>query len=233
MKKFSVLILLSTVSLSVLSQNLPNADFKRWQFGFNVGINAFDFGIENSMLVQGGKIYQAEVSTIMPGLAIGLMGGVRLNDYFNLRLVPTLYLGERTLSYMNDVDDEIFKASIRSTTLSVPLHVKFSSVRVGNVKPYLLAGGGVMFDFTHDKTKPVLLNYTDFFVEFGAGCTFYFEYFRFSPEIRFAIGLTNVKTSWEERIANPGEYLDPEFQPYNDGLSKLTNRVLTVVFNFE
>ncbi len=219
--------------MSIKAQNLPNADFKRLQFGFNVGLNVMDFGIRQSMQNLNGKVYQAEVSSLMPGFSVGLIGTVRLNEYFYLRLVPNLNLGERTLTYMNDKTEELFKATIKSTSISVPLHVKYASVRVNNVRPYVLLGGGVLFDFDHDKTKPVLLKYTDYFVEFGVGCTFYFEYFRFSPELRFALGFNNINTPWEERLADPGDFLDPEFEPYTRALSKLTSRIFTLVFNFE
>lgn len=215
------------------SQNLPNVDFKRFHFGFNVGLNVMDFGIKQSMLVQDGAIYQAEVSSLMPGFSVGLIGSVRLGEYFNLRLVPSLNLGERTLSYMNDQTDDIFKSTVKTTSITIPLHIKYSSVRVNNVRPYLLAGGGVLFDFSHDKSMPVLLNYADYYVEFGVGCTFYFEYFRFSPEIRFALGLSNILTPWDKRLESPGEYLEPSYQKYSDALSRLTSRFLTIAFNFE
>ena len=157
---------------------------------------------------------------------------LRLHKFFNLRLIPSLHLGERTLTYMNDIDDELFKTTIKSTCITVPLYIKYSAVRVKNYRPYLLVGGGVNFDLAHDKTKPILLDYTDYFIEFGFGWTIYFEYFRLSPEIKFAIGFNNVHTSWEDRKHENG-YLDPEHQKYNDALSRLTSRMFTLVFNFE
>ncbi len=233
MKQFVVIISMLITSLAVQCQNLPNADFKRFQFGFNVGMNVMDFGIKPSMLGQDGVVYEAEVSSLMPGFTVGLIGAVRLGEYFSLRLMPGLNLGERTLSYVNNKTDDVFKTTIKSTTITVPLHFKYSSVRINNVRPYLLAGGGVLFDLAHDKSKPVLLNYVDYFVEFGVGCTFYFQYFRFSPEIRFALGFDNILTPWDERLANPGEFLDPEYEKYTNALSKLTTRFLTISFNFE
>ncbi len=118
--------------------------------------------------------------------------------------------------------------------ITVPLLLKYSAVRIKNYGIYVVAGGGVLFDFSHEQTNPILLNYFDYFVEFGVGCTFYTKYFRFSPEIKFALGFNNVHTNWDQRIEQVnGGYLDPDWQPYNDALSKLTSRVFTIALNFE
>lgn len=232
MKRAVIYIVMSLCILGAKAQNLINADDKLVHFGFNVGINVMDFGIKSSMTPIDGKIYQSEVSSLTPGFSVGVIGDLRLHKFFNLRLIPSLHLGERTLTYMNDIDDELFKTTIKSTCITVPLYIKYSAVRIKNYRPYLLVGGGVNFDLAHDKTKPILLDYTDYFIEFGFGWTIYFEYFRLSPEIKFAIGFNNVHTSWEDRKHENG-YLDPEHQKYNDALSRLTSRMFTLVFNFE
>jgi hypothetical protein len=36
------------------------------------------------------------------------------------------------------------------------------------------------------------LNRANFAVEIGAGCDFYFEYFKFAPQIKYSYGLTNL-----------------------------------------
>ena len=97
----------------------------------------------------------------------------------------------------------------------------------------MIAGGGVALELSHDKTKPILQKYTDFYVEVGVGCTFYTEYFRFAPELKFAIGLRNVHTHWETRLADGSSYLDPTFEPYSRAISRLTTRLFSLVFNFE
>lgn len=228
-----VLVVLSAVSVS--AQNLPNVEYKRFHFGFSLGLDVLDFGIKNSMKpATDGKVYQAEVSTLMPGFNVGLIADVRLCNYLNLRLVPTFYIADRTLTYMNNVNTDLYKTTIRSTMITIPLLLKYSAVRIKNYGIYVVAGGGVLFDFSHEQTNPILLNYFDYFVEFGVGCTFYTKYFRFSPEIKFALGFNNIHTNWEKRIEQVnGGYLNPEWQPYNDALSKLTSRIFTIALNFE
>lgn len=229
MKKYLFTCVISLLSLYSAAQNLPMADYKRLHFGFNLGLNILDFGIQNSLAAVDGKVYQAEVSNVMPGFSVGVFGDLRLCEYLNLRFVPTLHLGERTLSYMNNVDDEIHKLTLKASIVTFPIYLKYSAVRINNYRPYILVGGGAMVDFAHDQKKDVLLDYWDGFIDFGVGCTFYFEYFRFSPEIKFGMGFSNILTPWEKRKG----YLDPEGQKYTDALSKLTTRIFTITFNFE
>lgn len=229
MKKTIFVIFLLTYSVGSFAQQLINADNKRFHFGFTLGTSIFDFGVTPSDVEIDGKTYKADVSSLVPGFTVGVIGDLRLGDYFNLRLIPSLYLADRTLSFSNNVDDEIAQTSLKSTTITVPLYVKFNALRVKNYKPYVLLGGGAAFDLAHDKQKPILLKTADGFIEFGVGCTIYFTYFRFSPEIRFALGFNNLLTPLEERA----ETVEPEFQFFSNSLSKLTSRMFTIAFNFE
>ena len=232
MKSFLLMFFASFCCFIANAQNLPLVDAKPAHFGFNLGVNVMDFGIRNSMLVQDGVVYQAEVSSLMPGFSVGVFGDVRLGKYFNMRLVPTLSLGDRTLVYMNDKNSDIYKTTIKSTMLTVPLHFKYSSVRIKNYRVYMFAGGGVLFELSHDQTKAVLSKYFDYFVEFGVGWTIYTEYFRLAPEIKFLMGFNNMLTPWEKRLSHEG-YVDPAFEPYTRGLDRLTSRMFTFVLNFE
>lgn len=219
--------------MAARAENLPTVDMKPVHFGFNLGLNVMDYGIRNSMVEHEGVVYQAEVSSLMPGFSVGVFGDVRLGRYLNLRLVPTLSLGDRTLVYMNDQNGDVFKTTLKSTMLTVPLHLKYSSVRIKNYRMYVFAGGGALFELSHDQSKPVLSKYVDYFVEFGVGCTIYTEYFRLSPEFKFLMGFNNMLTSWDDRLRQQNGYVDPSFEPYTRALDRLTSRVFSFVINFE
>lgn len=235
MKKFIIIIVALASVLSALAQNLPNVEYKRLHFGFSLGVDVLDFGVQNSRVVApNGYVYEAQVSSLMPGFNVGLIADVRLCNYLNLRLVPTFYISDRTLTYRNDHNDDLYRANIRSTMITIPLLLKYSAVRIRNYGIYVLAGGGVSLDFSHEQTNPILLSMFDYFVEFGVGCTFYTPYFRLSPEIKFALGFNNIHTDWTQRQKEiNGGYLDPAWQPYNDALSRLTSRIFTIAINFE
>lgn len=235
MKKALAILLFTTFFCSTMAQNLPNVEYKRFHFGFSLGLDILDFGIKNSMAqAPNGCVYQAEVSRLQPGFNVGLIGDVRLCNYLNLRLCPTFYIADRTLTFMNDKSSSLYKIDVRSTMITVPLLLKYSAVRIKNYGIYVIAGGGVLFDFSHEQENPLLLEYFDYFVEFGVGCTFYTKYFRLSPEFKFALGFNNILMSWEKREEEiNGGYLDPEWKPYNDALDKLTSRIFTFALNFE
>ena len=235
LKKTALTVVFATVFVTLGAQNLPNVEYKRLHFGFSLGLDILDFGIKNSMkAAPNGYIYQAEVSSLMPGFNVGLIGDVRLCNYLNLRLCPTFYIADRTLTFMNSHNDDLYKVTVRSTLITVPLLLKYSAVRINNYGIYVIGGAGVLFDFSHEQKNPILLEYFDYFVEFGVGCTFYTKYFRLSPEIKFALGFNNVHMNWDRRLEDiNGGYLDPDWKPYNDALSKLTSRLFTFSLNFE
>lgn len=224
-----MLVLLSVLCASA-QDNLPMADYKVVHFGFTLGLNFMDFGFEQSGLEIDGKVYNADVSLLMPGFSVGVIGDVRMGNYFNFRLVPSFHLADRTISYSNNVDDEILTTSIKSTMISVPAYIKFNGPRIRNCRPYLLCGGGVMFDLGRDRQQPVLLKMLDYFVEFGGGCTIYLKYFRLSPEIKYSLGFNNVLEPWEAR---QNDVIAPTDDKFTLAISKLTSRMLTISFNFE
>lgn len=224
-----MLVLLSVLCARA-QDNLPMADYKVVHFGFTLGLNFMDFGFEQSGLEIDGKVYNADVSLLMPGFSVGVIGDVRMGNYFNFRLVPSFHLADRTISYSNNVDDEILTTSIKSTMISVPAYIKFNGPRIRNCRPYLLCGGGVMFDLGRDRQQPVLLKMLDYFVEFGGGCTIYLKYFRLSPEIKYSLGFNNVLEPWEAR---QNDVIAPTDDKFTLAISKLTSRMLTISLNFE
>lgn len=230
-KRFLLISFIFSFCIGARAQdNLPLVDYKTLHFGFTLGVNVMDFDFIQSHKEIDGKIYDADVSMLMPGFMVGFIGDVRLSKHFNFRLVPALHLADRTISYSNNVDNEIIKTNIKSTIISIPAYFKFNAPRISNFRPYVMAGGGVMFDLAGDRQMPVLLKTTDYFVDFGVGCTFYFNYFRFSPEIKFALGFNDLLVPWSDRSADP---LVPSDQKYSAAISRLTSRMFTICFNFE
>ena len=139
--------------------------------------------------------------------------------------------GQRELSFVNiSANKLVERLNIKSNILTVPLYLKYSAVRVSNYRPYLIAGGGVAFDFGREREQPVLLNTLDYFVDFGVGWTIYFPYFRLSPEIKFALGFGNIITPLEQR---PNDFIADENLHFTRSIDKLTSRLLTFTLNFE
>ncbi|NDV47110.1 PorT family protein [Paludibacter sp. 221] len=229
-KKHLVFILFIIPFLPLKSQgNLPYYDDRPIHFGFSLGINTMDFGVSLShqAIDDLGNVYLAETSNLIPGFSAGIITDLRLNRYLNLRFTPTINFSERRLTYRLEEGTEKEKQDVFSIPLMLPLHLKYSAERVHNFRPYILAGGGGYIDFARDHERNILLKPFDYYLEFGFGCDIYFSFFKFAPELKFAIGFNNMLTPSSEREA--GSY----DRKYVDSISKLTTRMLTLTFNFE
>jgi hypothetical protein len=227
--KITILILLALAAQFAKAQYSTESDDKLLRFGFLLGFNSMDFDIENSMQNINGKVYRAEVSDLRPGFSVGIITDLRINRYFSLRTTPTLHFAERELVYKDLGGTEQFSTVIGSVPLSIPLYLKYSAERYGQMRPYLLFGGGSHIDIGRDNTLPVLLKPIDFFIEFGVGCDIYFSFFKLAPELKFALGQRNLLTSIADRNLQANE-VD---RKYTDALSRLGSRLITLSFNFE
>lgn len=210
--------------------NLIYADYKPYHFGFSLGLNAFDFGVTESMQSINGKTYQVDVSSLRPGFSVGIIGDLRLNDYFNLRFTPILHFGERNLSYKAIGEELVVENNVTSIAMCLPLFLKYSSERLDNVRPYLSLGGGAYYDLGRDKSNPILLKPLDFYTEFGVGCDIYFTFFKLSPELKLGLGLKDVLTPLNPKDAG---LISEEEKKFTMALSKLTSRLFSLTFNFE
>ena len=217
--------------LSAIAQNEYYGEDNRIHFGFSLGLNSMDFGITPSLVqTNDGKMYQVDVSRLKPGFSVGVISDMQLSRYFNLRFTPTLHFGERELSYWSGAGDTSY-VSVGSTPLCLPLYLKYSAERYGNIRPYLIGGGGVGIDLGRDKEKPVYLKPLDLYLEFGVGCEIYFWFFKLAPELKFSIGGNNLFVPLEEREGE-GTLSDGD-KVYSQALSKLTSKMITLTFNFE
>ena len=198
--------------------NLPYVDDKPLHFGYALGLNFMDFAVVPADINK-----DVSVTAVAPGFSVGAISDLRLNRYFNLRFTPTLMLSQRTLNYKN-----YDPAQILSVPLYLPMYIKYSSERKDNYRPYVLAGGGLWMDWGRNKERAVLLNPFDALVEAGVGCDLYFPFFKLSPVLKFAVGVSNVITPTAMRDTTPASGPGP-----TDAISKLTTRMITLAFNIE
>ena len=204
---------------SVIAQgNLPYIDQKPLHFGFSLGLGSMDFAVTPTDSVR--------VSSLNPTFSVGIITDLRLNRYLNLRFTPTLHFGARELTYSFSNTD-VKSLLVQSLPISMPFYLKYSSERKGNIRPYVLWGGGASLDLATNEGSPVLLNSMDFFTEFGAGCDIYFSFFKLCPELKYSIGFNNMYNKNHGTVA-----LDKQ-QFLTIPLTGLTSHMLTLAFNFE
>ena len=202
------------LSSSLLAQmNNPYVDDKRVHFGFFLGMNFMSYGITDSKEVIDGEIYHARVTNLTPGLEFS----------------------SRTINYKTESGNPVKSMTgggntvdILAIPISLPLYIKFSADREKNYRPYVIAGGGVSYNFSRDKEKPVLMKGWDYFVSVGLGVDLYLRWFKLCPEIKYQIGFNNMLTPVSQRPELP---MHEHF--YTNALTRLSSRMITISFNFE
>lgn len=225
MKYLSLLILSLFVVLKVQAQdprwtNLPTYDDKALHYGFTLGVNASGFKskVANGYFKDTVKNVYA---TYTPGFSLGFIVNLRLHDHFDLRLLPTVGFYSRSITY--DFTNSSETQTIESTFVEFPLLLKYKSQRRNNSRMYVIGGfKGAMEAGAKKKQRKSTDLRTDGFdlcLDMGVGFDFYYQLFKFSPEIRFSHGLLNLLSH------------DPNI--YSSSLSRLSSNTISIYLNFE
>lgn len=200
--KIITLCLLFFVVLSGYSQNrqhmnLPNYDNKFLHYGFSVGSNYSIFRLKHAdeFLIQ--NDYKSIRSVGSYSFSLGFILNMRLAEFFDLRLLPTVSFYNRLIDY-ESVDPEIGMTTLEfeSSFIEFPLLVKYKAQRRGNHRMYMVGGikPGLAVGGNKDESRGDVLKIPrqDLSIEAGFGLDIYYELFKLSPELRFSLGLTNL-----------------------------------------
>jgi len=230
--------------------NLKLYDYKPVHFGFIIAANQMNFVIEtkdnlHQMYFKGKQLPQADLP-IYPvdsamiygidsdptiGFSVGIVGDLRLGNYFNFRFVPTLSFGSRILNYdlrlYQDTDTVSFvsQQKVNSTFVEFPFFLKYKSKRVYNMRAYVFGGMKFSFDLASQANKLEEDNYepklyrTDTYGVLGAGLDFYMNWFKFGIEFSMSYGLRDILLR-EDNI-------------YTDGIESLRSKIFMLTFTFE
>jgi len=222
-----VIIAFGAMAQTERVKNQPYADMKLYHLGFHIGIHTQDLILTNTGVTSNGQTLYAEIPSYNPGFSVGVIGDMYLNPYFNLRVSPTLYFGDKSFVFRTQETGEEFKTNVRSNYMTLPVEIKYSALRLNNYRPYVIGGVYGALDLGRKKGNPLLLKGTDFGITFGLGCDIYLPFFKLSPELKFCFGLVNLLE--KDRT----DLLDKDLMIYTDALSKATNRMIVLTFNFE
>ena len=207
--------------------NLETFDNRFLTWGYFLGFNSYDFKIEYENQAQDDNtdiIVEGQ-----SGFNVGLVGDMRINRYINLRLEPGLYFAQRNLIFPNFEEERDFLRETQSTYIHVPLLVKFSTKRLNNFKPFVVAGVSRSFNLSSNQDNPEdneqgqfrMTKGTNYF-ELGFGIDFYLFYFKFTPSIR------GVFATSDELVRDE----DPN-SPWTGNISSLSTRGIFVNFTFQ
>jgi hypothetical protein len=162
---------------------------------------------------------------------VGIVGDLKLQEYINLRFEPGLYYTKRDLYFPEsaeiDTPTDVLR-EVNSTYIHFPLLLKFSSLRTGNIRPYIVGGVSATLNLSSNskstddneqqkfRVKPWTTNY-----EVGFGIDLFSEYFIFSPSIRGVFGIGDELI----RDKNPNS-------PWTGNIQSLKTRAVLINFTF-
>ncbi len=222
--------LFACFSMQAQVQNMPMSEVRPLHFGYVLGLNQADIQTTNNGIRQpDGEVWFADETSFSTGFTVGVIAELQLFKNLHLRLVPTLNFCDRHISIIseNGVPSPMSPVVIRSSLLDVPLLLKYRSKRIGNYRPYLIAGGGIVYDFSRKKRDVFRLTPFDANIQFGVGCDFFLPYFRFAPELKMVVGMTDMLERARPDIDRPSDI------KYTNAIEKLTSRLFVLSFNFE
>lgn len=205
--------------------NLENWQKQRLYFGYYLGFNSFDFKFDYKNPVQ--EDIQVKKTT---GFNVGVVADLRLQEYINLRFEPGLYYTKRDLYYPNFNQEKDYLREVNSTYIHFPLLLKFSALRTGNIRPYLVGGMSTTLNLSSN-SKSSDDNFEGKFrakqwtaaYEVGFGIDFFTEYFIFSPSIRGMFGITDELIR-DKPINGPS--------PWTDNIDSMKSRAILINFTF-
>jgi hypothetical protein len=201
---------------------LENWQKQKLYFGFFLGFNSYDFKIDYKTV---GPDIQVDKTT---GFNVGVVADLRLQEYINLRFEPGLYIAKRDLHFPNFATENDALREVNSTYIHFPLLVKFSSLRTGNIRPYLLGGVSANLNLSSNSKSTDDNEEQRFRVdawttnyELGFGIDIFSEYFIFSPSIRGSFGIN------DELIRDD----DPN-SPWTGNIESMKSRAIFINFTF-
>lgn len=229
--------------------NLEGFDGQKFSYGFYLAANNFDYKmvLDPQFGMNGQKSLVQSKSTYSFGA--GLIGKLRLNDHFDLRIEPGLQFVEREL-YFNTQSNDQFAAgtpanlpftprvlteadqlrTVKSTYVDIPLLVEVHGDRWYNSRPYAAAGVNWMMNLqsyskSEDDNQQGIFRSTasNFAWSAEIGIQFYFSRFKLTPGFRGTFMMNN------ESVAD-----NAETPPYwSSAISSAKTRAFMFVLKFE
>ncbi|MGB8491136.1 MAG: porin family protein [Bacteroidales bacterium] len=204
-------------------------DDKPLHFGFSLGLNLMDFNITpNQTYLSTDKLYP-DVSRLNPGINIQIVTNFRLATHWDVRCLPGVAFGQRTVIYYKDqvIYDE--RQRLESSFIEFPVLMKYKGTRLNNVRPYLVGGLNYRYDLAgkqeYDDEKPIYirLKRSDIYYEFGAGLDFYLPFFKMSLELKVSTGIRDVI------VHQPA----PMYPQFANAIDRMRSQIWIVAFHFE
>lgn len=205
--------------------NLQSYDEKFIHYGFLIGGHVSRYRIKHNEAFTTPAL--DSIHSIDPGnlggFKLGFVVNFHLFQYLDFRILPTVGFYQNNLLY-RFTDGTSLEELRDPTWVELPLMFKYKSVRRGNTRMYITGGVNPQIKASgkssdEDATERLLIKGTNLSLEIGVGFDMYQPLFKFSPEIRYSYGITNV--------------LDDEENIFSAGLQSITTHNITFFITFE
>ncbi len=235
-KALPYLLALLCIPLSLFGQTWPSHlgsfDNQKLHWGIQVGYTMSKFDLRYSEDETLRKTILGVTSYYSPGFHIHVIGDLRLNDNFNLRLLPGITLISRDMSYSWSEEYTSthwkydLKRNVESVYAELPFQVKFRAKRYTNFRPYLIAGACFGYDCAalfknknNNEESIIRLNPVDLRYTAGVGFDFFLRYVKFAIELKMSLGFVDLKV------------MDDDY--YTQSTNNLLSRTFMLSFTFE
>ena len=209
--------------------NRPYADLRRWHLGFSIGVHTQDVTFtHNGYTTPSGETWFMDQPAFSPGFCVNGLIDFRLNTYFNLRISPGMYFGNRDIKMLDTTTGATAGQNVKSALVVAPIDLKFSSLRLRNVRPYITGGVMPTFDVSKRRSDYLKFNTADCYLTVGFGCDFYLPYFKFIPEVKFCFGLTDILDRNRPDLDD-----NPDMLKMTQSLKKAASQMVVFSFYFE
>ena len=232
------LIIMVSAAQNKKVENRPYVDLRQFHFGVLVGTHLQDIEFLNV----GPQLIEQEDGTYVEkliscdqdrwdaGFNVGVLGELRLNTNFQLRVAPAMYFGTRHISFYNHTDHLAIQEvqTMKTAYISSAVNLIFAAPRFNNHRPYVIAGINPMINLSGKDNDYLKLKRYDVFAEVGLGCDFYLPFFKLRPELKFLYSLTNsLDTDHVNHLKNR------EMIMYTNSVSKARTKIIALTFYFE
>lgn len=201
-------------------------DDKLIHFGFLFGFGSSAFNVYHSNTITTAS--DTTLSITSPGnfaFQVGGLVNIKISERFDLKTGLNIALYGRQVNYRFDNSPNFPPELRESTWLELPILLKLKSQRRGNSRMFIDAGIKVGLEANVRKntasTKRLNTTTADVSLEYGIGFEQFFKYFKFTPELRFSHGLTNM-------------FITPTSSNiYAQGIQRLNAHTVTLYLMFE
>ena len=208
--------------------NRPYLDQRKLHYGFLLGFHLQDMEMRNNGFVtEEGEEWYADINNYNPGFTVGVLGELRLNNHFALRVSPTIHFGQKHVMFHEQVSLRDTTQNLKSCYLSIPIDIKFAAPRYNNFRPYLIAGVNPTIDLTSRKHGALRMKPFDCYLEVGMGCDIYLPYFKLNPELKFCFGLLDILQK------DRSDLIDNTLHKFTQSLDAAHSKMIVLTLYFE